>query len=388
MISEMTANKTSLPARNTSPAPLVLGNLLVLGVLIYAWALQAFDSDLYYRTVQEDEYLEWGTFWAFVLAGGVALWGALLQRRATGKLPWFLGGVGLFCIFVAGEEISWAQRVFSYRPPVYFLENNFQQELNVHNVISTDFRKLALKGVILGYGVVLAAAALVPAVRKQLERYAVAAPSAWLIPAFFASFWLYESYPWSFSGEIVELMLGFAFLFAALEINERFGAAPPPRASMIRVATAFILAMGLGLGTAMASRSIWTGRPEVLAAARTETEALKNDFLRRARTRCGVHKRVYSFVEKYDQDKLYDGQFASLTAQGLPEERAEFFLDPWNSPYWIRHKCSKSRGAVRKFVYSFGPNRRRDSSSWEIRGDDVGVMIQSSGEAPGDSDSD
>jgi hypothetical protein len=120
----------------------------------------------------------------------------------------------------------------------------------------------------------------------------------------------------------------------------------------------------------------------MLTAAQTEAAALKRDFLfmasqngGRSRTRCGVHKRVYSFVEKYDTDYLYEGVFAALTAQGLPQDRADFFLDPWNSPYWIRDECDRRAGRRVIFVYSFGPNRARDSTDWAIGGDDIGATI-------------
>ena len=63
--------------------------------------------------------------------------------------------------------------------------------------------------------------------------------------------------------------------------------------------------------------------------------------------------------------------------------RAGYLLDPWNSPYWIRHKCPQGGGRRRAvFVYSFGPNRRRDSTAWEIRGDDLGVTIVPVGSGP------
>jgi hypothetical protein len=93
-------------------------------------------------------------------------------------------------------------------------------------------------------------------------------------------------------------------------------------------------------------------------------------------TKCGLHKRLYTFVEdkKYERP-LAAGAFASLTGVGLPEERAEFFLDPWNSPYWIRDRCDEDTERRSVFIYSFGPNRSRDSNRWEILGDDVGAYV-------------
>lgn len=88
-----------------------------------------------------------------------------------------------------------------------------------------------------------------------------------------------------------------------------------------------------------------------------------------------MHKRLYSFVAKYEQTYLNEESFAQLTMQGLPVARAEFFLDPWNSPYWIRDVCASMNEPRMMVVYSFGPNRRRDSSRDEILGDDLGEYL-------------
>ena len=385
-------------SQKTGVAATLLANVLILGVLAYVAILHDFQPDQYRAAVQEDEYLEWATFWAFLIAAGVCFVAAVHQRRSQGGVPWFLVGLGLFCFLVAGEEISWAQRVFAYQPPVYFLEHNFQQEPNLHNVISTDLRKLALKSIIIGYGMLLPALALVPAVRRWLDRAGIIAPPAALIPPFAAAYYVYEDYPWKYSGETVELLLGLGFLFAALEAGRRAGGGAPTawmRDKPLRIGLAWLLAMTLGWGTAAASRNQRAAWPENIELAETEVAALQQDLLSRSDpdrgrfpTKCGLHKRVYSYVVKYDVAALSEGQFAELQQLGMPEERAEFFMDPWNAPYWIRYRCDASTGRKALFFYSFGPNRRRDSSVWEILGDDIGsyVFTKSGDGADGPSD--
>lgn len=363
----------------------VTATLLILAALAAAMALHGLAPDAYYQIVQEDEVVEWSTFWAFMIAAAVGVFAALRQRRATGKLPWFLLGVALFCLFVGMEEISWGQRVVGYRPPVYFLENNFQQELNVHNVFSTQLRKFVLKGVILGFGVILPALALVPALGRRLRRAAVVPPPAGLAPAFLVTYLLYEAYPWTHTGEWVELMLGLGFLFAAAAAVREFGAGAPARrwlSQPVTLAGWWLLVVALGATNAAVARSQRAAHPENVTAARAELEALRRDFQSgEVRSRCGVHKRIYSFEKKYKQDHLLGGEFAALTSQGLPAERAEFFLDPWNSPYWIRDECDEVQRRRVIFVYSFGPDRRRASTRWEVRGDDVGAVIHEVGGA-------
>lgn len=359
----------------------IAANLLILSTWVYAFILQEQWRDFYSQSAQEDEYLEWGTFWAFILAAVVFVVAAVRQRRATGQLPWFVLGVSAFCFVVAMEEISWAQRVFAYRPPEYFLEHNFQQELNFHNVMSTKLRKLAVKGVLLGYGVVLPlAAALVPAVRKLLSRAAVVVPPAALAPSFAATYWFYEVYPWKLTGEWAELMMGLGFLFSGVAAALHFGGGPKQAPWLGRLvptmAASWLLVVAVGVANAAVSRFGRSARPETIATAEGELEALKRDFLSgEVKTKCNRHRRLYTFMERYDQDAMLEGEFAALTAQGLPEERAEFFLDPWNSPYWIRDRCKSDDSRRVVFIYSFGPNRRRESSRYEILGDDVGIVV-------------
>jgi len=374
--------KTPSPSRQPWSAHL-LANLAVFGVVVFAYVLDRVDSDLYYRILQEDEFLEWSTFWAFMAAAGLFVWASIGQRGSGTRLPWFFWGVGLFCFLVAMEEISWGQRVLGYRPPAYFLEHNFQQELNIHNVFSTNLRRQTLKAIILGYGVLLPLVSISSGLRSNLNRVGITAPPVSLIPAFIATFFTYQIYPWQFSGELVELMLGLGFLFAALNTGSLHRGSSSRTVSFPwrSQAVACIGVIGLGVATASISRIQLGASDEIIAATRTEAEALRSDFLNMARqnrgrlvTRCGLHKRVYTYVQEYDQDHLLEGSFSSLTQKGLPEERAAFFLDPWNSPYWIRHECG-SRGVRDVFVYSFGPNRRRESSETETLGDDIGAII-------------
>lgn len=366
----------------------LLANALVLATLLFAALLHASDPDLYYRAVQEDEGLEWATFWSFLVAAGAFGVSAIWRGTVAGR-PWFLLGVSLFCFFVAMEEVSWGQRLVGYRPPAYFLEHNFQQELNLHNVVATKYRKLALAGVIGGYGVALPLLFVLPAGAGLLQRLGVAAPPLGLVPAFLVTLVAYLWYPWTHTGEWVEFMLGLGFLFAAMlraegSLSGMWPGSRRARSPAVAVALSGLAVLGLGLLTAALSRIQRWDRPETVAAARAETEALRRDFAGgKLRSGCGLHKRLYTYAEKYRETELLQGEFGALVAQGLPEARARYLLDPWNSPYWIRDSCSTARSRRSAFVYSFGPDRRRDSTAWEIRGDDIGTFIRLEGAAFG-----
>ncbi len=359
----------------------LIANILVLGIVAYASGLESGYPDFYYFSVQEDEYLEWSSFWAFLLAAVAYFRRAAGYRLAIDRFPWYLYGVALFCFIVAMEEISWGQRLLGYRPPVYFLEKNYQQEFNFHNVVETDYRKLALTLVIAGYGIVLPLAGQFRYLKSWFERVGVVAPSIALVPAFTGTFLVYHLYPWSHSGEWVELMLGLGFLFSAVLVSPCNGddnqSLKDNRFESSKMtAVAFVATIGLGLISGAASRAQRDTHPANLQAARNEVEAISRDFdTGLVRSRCNLHKRLYTFVEEYEQTNLFKGSYSGLQSQGLPVERAEFFLDPWNSPYWIRDRCDGKANKRVTFIYSFGPNRRRDSTRTEIQGDDIGSYI-------------
>lgn len=363
----------------------VFANLILLGFLGAFAFLEARYPDLYYRSVQEDQALEWASFWSFFIASGVFAVAARRQHRATGALPWFLAGLALFCLFVAMEEISWGQRVFGHRPPDYFLAENYQQELNLHNLASTKVRLLAFRSVILGYGVLLPLVALVPFARRLFDRLAIVPPPVELTPSMFAMYSIHLWYPWKFTGEVIECALGLGFLIIAVT-NATQLAEPRGRGSFAWTAGLVAMVVVLAFATAGWSQNRQSGDPASVEAATIETGALKRDLQALAEaerkpaiTSCGLHKRIYTLVQEKDYaGTLQEMSFVGLGERGLPEARAQFFLDPWNSPYWIRDRCEKHTGRRVVFVYSFGPNRSRDSSRWEIRGDDIGkyVLVQ------------
>jgi hypothetical protein len=124
----------------------------------------------------------------------------------------------------------------------------------------------------------------------------------------------------------------------------------------------------------------------MVESARLETDALRADLAAMARTggavlagECGLHKRLIAFVEKYQKYELLEGAFAELVNDSSSANRGRDFIDPWNTPYWIRHLCGAGGSDPVIVVYSFGPNRQRESTDWEIGGDDVGAILVASG---------
>lgn len=97
------------------------------------------DKGLFHFVTAEDRLLEWGQFAAYAVAVVFGLAAALLLFRAERRLAAaFYVLVALGCLFVAGEEISWGQRIFGLETPQTLEEINRQEEITVHNVTSIE----------------------------------------------------------------------------------------------------------------------------------------------------------------------------------------------------------------------------------------------------------
>ena len=126
--SQAAAGATPPATEVAASRPSLAFHLLVAGwVAGMAW-LASRDPQRYEMLMQEDRIVEWATVWLFLAAGVAGLYWSVGRRRM------FDGFVALFCLFVAGEEVSWGQRLIGYSAPEFFLRNNFQQELNLHNL--------------------------------------------------------------------------------------------------------------------------------------------------------------------------------------------------------------------------------------------------------------
>lgn len=316
------------------------------------------------HAMREDGWAEWATCCAFALAAGLAihaLWRTRWQQRLHGLA---LLGLALFCVFVAGEEISWGQRLLGFKPPALFLENNHQQESNLHNLLKGIFEtRWMVFSVAAAYGVIAPYLAYVTRWPRALS-----APRG-LLPWFVAVAFLELSYPYELIGELAELMLGLLFLADVVERR---------RALRIEVSGYGLRRAGYLCGALAAGllclplndMSLRSNTAELVTHTRQDLSTLalrmqNGDVLRSGLfKKREVHKRLYTAVK----------------AGYVDLSRERFYLDAWNSPYWLAfQRTGEGRGRV--VLYSFGPNRRRDrettANAYEAEaGDDVAISVE------------
>ncbi len=350
----------------------------------------------YRQLLAEDAWGEWATFTAFLIASLLAAHLAVRGRaesspshvRALERLG--DGGVAAFCAFVAGEEISWGQRVAGFVPPEIFLERNYQQEANLHNLLKDIFdSRWQVVVIALGYG------ALAPIVASRSRFVAALAPARILAPGFIAVALLEVAYPFDLAGELAELALGLSFV---VDVSLRRAGpdriADGARRGVSLAAGALVAAALLGPAVELATRG---DQPERVALAAAELQLLATDLRTGGAVRPKllakqrVHKRIFTATrERYlhfgDAGGFLEGRATPAEdAEGGRRDRRGYFLDPWGQPYWILAQPSEGERG-RALLYSFGPNRKRDADPGSgsmadaaveptLGGDDLGVVV-------------
>ncbi len=63
---------------------------------------------------------------------------AWVESNLFRRCLYILGGIAL--VFIAGEEISWGQRIFEFTTPEFLRDLNRQNEFNVHNLQTISFK--------------------------------------------------------------------------------------------------------------------------------------------------------------------------------------------------------------------------------------------------------
>jgi hypothetical protein len=104
-----------------------VGGLLVAATVVH--------RPLFFWIVAEDHPLEWAQFVLYAAAAvGAAACIRPLWANDHKVFAALLVLLGVFCLFTAGEEISWGQRIFGFNTPTDLEGVNHQDEFNLHNI--------------------------------------------------------------------------------------------------------------------------------------------------------------------------------------------------------------------------------------------------------------
>ena len=200
---------------------------LTFGLLVFGIVMSRLDPFWFEFTyVIEDGFIEWMTVLPLLLMAAISIkrFFQIPQQSTYFKISLLLF-IGC-CLFAAGEELSWGQRLFNWKSTDFFTANNAQKETNFHNLVVAGksinlliFSRLLII-VMLVYLLVL------PVlyqrnlkIRRLTEKFALPVPRVYQIVCMFAVFGLISLCP---SGKRAELLeFGSCFVFLAIIISPK-----------------------------------------------------------------------------------------------------------------------------------------------------------------------
>ncbi len=202
-------------------------------ILLYALGIYFANTDpIYFKSTyaREDGFIEYAT--AFMLLFiSLLSFSRLFKFWSVKPALWKLGilGMALVFLFGAGEEISWGQRIFNIESSQYFIENNAQQETNLHNMVvgETKINKLIFSQILT---VVLVIYLIIlpllyrkfKGVKNLVDMFAVPLPRWNHTIAFLVVTGLLSFMPSDKKWEVYELAFGIIFLLIFLYPYNKF----------------------------------------------------------------------------------------------------------------------------------------------------------------------
>jgi len=115
--------------------------VVIVLITVIGVALSQFNRDFLEQTyLIEDGVMEWMSVALLIYLAGLCL-RRLTALRSFRPKAFFVTLLlaTLAFLFVAGEEVSWGQRIFAIDTPEWIRENNQQGEMNLHNLMVGDF---------------------------------------------------------------------------------------------------------------------------------------------------------------------------------------------------------------------------------------------------------
>ncbi len=104
-------------------------------LIICLFLIRTWPGGIFFRIIREDNLFENLQFIFYILAAFLSFLLTIRSFKNKSKLTTiYFSFFTLVLLFIAGEEISWGQRIFNISSPVIAIQNNTQQETTIHNL--------------------------------------------------------------------------------------------------------------------------------------------------------------------------------------------------------------------------------------------------------------
>ncbi|MDP6545065.1 MAG: hypothetical protein QGH60_13830 [Phycisphaerae bacterium] len=156
MNEQHSANPSDLQPSNRVSVVLTATAWSILTVLVGLLVVCEVRGGQPFNFTDEDGLVEWGTVIAFTLCAALALTATLGKRSSfSGRQRGFMIVLAVVALIAVGEEVSWGQRLFGFKPPEGMSGNSDSvlrfghDDVTWHNLtIDLGFMKFSLGGVL------------------------------------------------------------------------------------------------------------------------------------------------------------------------------------------------------------------------------------------------
>lgn len=205
-----------------NPVSIFLFSFPLVVVIFYVVAAVYFPK-VYVIATYEDLYGEWAQTYGFLTT---CIFSVLIACNKQHPQRWFFVLLAAASFYVVMEEISWGQRLFGFDTPEFFRDNSYQDEVNIHNLLTgpvdawtKTFLTWSVSAGLFTYGVLFPLALqgeYKPALSLSRSKI-IAAPPLALIPAFlFAAVLELEGFSFN-EAEVAELLVAWGLAYTAFD---------------------------------------------------------------------------------------------------------------------------------------------------------------------------
>lgn len=114
--------------------------LLPFVVLSWLFIVRMWPFDVFKEIVKEDKLIEYSQFLVLALGAITSLkYGKVFWEKNLRNLSIIVCLIGLGLLVVAGDEISWGQRILGIQTPAEIVELNRQEEITIHNLYTVEW---------------------------------------------------------------------------------------------------------------------------------------------------------------------------------------------------------------------------------------------------------
>jgi len=196
--------------------------VLALALLAGVYYLFYYDPVNYVSMITEDNWAEYSTSVSFAITGILLLLLSFKVNKSLQRVVYLL--IGISAIFIAGEEISWGQRLISLPSSLSFIkESNLQGEVTLHNLqmfetVNSKLHSIAAYLILIWSLISIILSLQMQWLKEKVLNIGLPILPIKLLPMFLLVVYFFLFYPTAKADEVGEFFLSIAVMLWAIDL--------------------------------------------------------------------------------------------------------------------------------------------------------------------------